>query len=301
MARLHDPYPPLQRALPRKIRLCRDETTSSYLSRLEAANALQPGHLVEMLREARHPWIDSIAAWTEHDPVLLALAMPQLAEWPASGGRTDPRLAGRPDRRRKGLACRHCALKHVDSGWIERFTTHERVVCPRHAVWIGEGVHVVNDQLPVSQCPEIITEWRHHLNLIARFGRARIRSTFETAGHISWHWYERFRHSEDFMARERSLRTNEHKPDSRRHTPVTAALYPATVRLTALLASPHWAGVARSEHPEPFLNRVSELVTGGWQPRGGQDPLRRWMTGEWQPQPMGPDTIPNPASTPATK
>lgn len=47
--------------LPAPIRVYKDETTPSFIRRLETANSPQPGHLRTLLKSSRRPWIESLA------------------------------------------------------------------------------------------------------------------------------------------------------------------------------------------------------------------------------------------------
>jgi hypothetical protein len=60
---------------------------------------------------------------------------------------------------------------------------------------------------------------------------------------------------------------------------VNAALYPAAVALTSLLASKYWRRQgfnANSDNVRRFLHRVADTVTDGYYPTG-QDPLRHHL------------------------
>ena len=175
------------RPLPIKIRLFPDETTRSFLRRLEIANALHHGDLKKILRAARKPWIETISAWSGDSPERLSYAMPQL------GGKKrvmldHDKLTGRPDRHTIGTACHRCGLAHGAGSSVEIYTTHERVLCSRHGLWIGEGAPKPADQLSIRACPTITAAWHHHINLIERRGHARMRTAFHISGVINWRY-----------------------------------------------------------------------------------------------------------------
>jgi len=85
----------LVRPLPLQIRPYPDETTQSFLHRLETANALHPGQLKKALQLTRRPWIDTLPIWAGRDPETLALAMPQLDQHHSLAPR-QPRSGGTP-------------------------------------------------------------------------------------------------------------------------------------------------------------------------------------------------------------
>jgi len=284
------------RPLPRTARPYPDETTRSFIRRLETANALHPGQLRKTLRQSRRSWIETLAAWTGHEPEVLALAMPQLGQRNTSSTNRY-RLLGRPDRKTQGIACRRCALTRRAGPYVEIYTTHESVICPRHELWLGDGIQGFTDQLSVAVCPEILTAWHHHRNLITRFGRSGVRKAFHVAGIVNWRWYDQFQH---FTAATETYDTL--AADQPRHgntqAIVAASLYPSIVSLTAAIASPFWARTAHLQRPEAFLDRISEEITDGWIPQGAFDPLRHWMAENWSPGFRGSDTIRPPRRAP---
>jgi hypothetical protein len=277
------------RSLPRPVRPHMDETTPSFIRRLETANSLRPGQLRTLLKGSRRPWIDSLAAWTDHDPAVMVLAMPQLGQHdPATSLRR--KLAGRPIRTTHTAACHRCTLARGAGRYVEIYSTHEQVICPRHGLWLGDGVTGFMDQFSIRAGPEITAAWHHHKNLITRHGRSGVRKAFHISSAINWTWYDQFHH---FTATTETY--DELAADQPRHANnqavVAASLYPAIVNLTAAISSPHWAEIAHSRHPNQFLDRISAEVTDGWHPRGASEPLRHWMNTDWLPGFRGPDTI----------
>lgn len=276
------------RPLPLGIRPYPDELTRSFIGRIETANAIRPGFLLKTLRGSRKPWMETLAVWTGQPPMTLCLAMPQLCRNDVSVPRA--RLAGRPNRTTHTFACRHCAVERTETTQVEIYTTHDRVICPRHGLWLGEGIKTPTQQLSIKTSPEILTAWHHHKNLITRFGRSRVRKAFHDAGMITWRWYEQFNHFTAATDTYDNL-TADQPRHANSHAITTASLYPSTVTLTAVIASPYWARIAHSREPKRFLERISTEITEGWTPAGASDPLRHWMTEDWSPGVLGPDTI----------
>lgn len=256
-----------------------DETTKSFLHRLEDANAIRPGQLRKALQKIPGPWIETISLWCDQPLVSLDYAMPQLGL--QQHGLINPRhFAGRRAHRIHGLACHRCALAHDAGRFVEIYTTHERAICPKHGLWIGEGTATPEDQLSIGACPEISAAWHHHKNIIQRQGPTRTRKAFETSRAINWQWYDQFHHFSSTANLFDILATNPPHRASQQAT-VSASLYPAIVELTAALASPYWARIAHSNHPNAFLDRISTTITEGWRPAGAHDPLRSWMERNW--------------------
>lgn len=277
------------RPLPRTIRPYKNETTPSFIRRLETANTLRRGQLRTLLKGSRRPWIENLAAWNDYHPAVLLLAMPQL-------GQHDPdpslrrKLAGRPTRTTHTVACHRCTLARGAGRYVEVYSTHEQVICPHHGLWIGDGVTGFTDQFSIGASPEITGAWHHHRNLITRHGRSAVRKAFHIASVINWRWYDQFQHFTAAMDTYDALAADQ-PAHANSHAAVAASLYPTIVNLTAAMASPHWAEIAHSGRPDLFLDRISVEVTEGWSPSGALDPLRHWMDTDWLPGFRGPDTI----------
>lgn len=266
-----------------------DETTRSYIRRINSANALQHGELMLALRRDRRRWVYYLSEWTQTEPEILLLAMPQLAgPHPEPGLRQ--KLVGRPVHKIHAPACHHCTLARGAGTFVEVYTTQECVLCPKHALWIGEGVGGTGDQFSVHDCPDIVMAWRHHKNLIARYGRSHVRKAFEASNVINWRWQEQFLHftaaaeTYDRLAAALPRQANS-------QALVAAALYTSVVILTAVIASRHSRRIACSPHPEAFLDRVRDQITDGWKPQGALDPLRHWMESSRASGNLGSDTI----------
>ncbi|WP_222440314.1 hypothetical protein [Arthrobacter alpinus] len=244
---------------------------------------------MKALRQDRQPWFQNLAIWTDTAPEVLLLAMPQLAQY-----RPDPalrqKLVGRPIRTTHAPACHHCTLTRGAGSHVAVYTTHERVICPHHLLWIGDGVTGPAGQFSTSACPEITEAWHHHKNLITRHGHTQVRKAFHISNVINWNWYNQFQHFSAAIDTYESLIAAQPR-QANSQALFAAALYPSIVALAASISSPRWRYIARSPHPEPFLDRVSDEVTDGWQPRGTHDPLRHWMDTNWATGLRGSDTI----------
>lgn len=285
----HQFLPASERPLPRPVRPYQDETTRSYIRRINNANMLKPGELIKTMRRERRPWMYDLATWNNTRPDILALAMPQLANRHPDP-KLRPKLIGRPTRTTHSAACHHCTLARGAGPYVEVYTTHDRVICPDHGLWIGAGVSTIADQFNIDASPEITAAWHHHKNLIARHGHAQVRRAFHVSSVINWSWYDQFQHFSAAMDIYETLTTG-HPRHAISPALVAAAIYPSIVTLTAAIASPRWRYIARSPHPGVFLDRVSNEITDGWTPQGAFDPLRHWMETNWTAEFRGSDTI----------
>ena len=144
--------PGFPRPLPRPVRPLRDETMSSYISRLAAANHLPYRAVLDLLWQhlpgtaadplARIRWL---AAVTGLDPAAAMMALPELRTGLPSPGRPLP-LAGRPvpHLARRAPPCRYCAAAHgapppTPGTSTQVFASAENNVCQAHQTWIGPG------------------------------------------------------------------------------------------------------------------------------------------------------------------
>jgi hypothetical protein len=75
---------------------------------------------------------------------------------------------------------------------VEVYTTHERVICPKHSLWAGEGIAGTAYQFSARDCTQITLAWHHHKNLITRHGHSQMRQAFEAGSAINWRWHEQF-------------------------------------------------------------------------------------------------------------
>ena len=153
-------WPLRLRPLPRFVAPFRDETISSYLPRLAAANRLAPAALRAMLagsdrNDAPVP-LARLAAVTGMPHAALAHAMPQIC---TAGELIGLHIQNRP-RARKGwsfVACRRCTAGRP----VTRWALHDDVVCGRHRRWISED----QAQPDLTAQPEILTAHRRHRRL----------------------------------------------------------------------------------------------------------------------------------------
>ena len=174
--------------------------------------------------------------------------------------------------------------------YVEVYTTHERVICPDHGLWIGGGVGTTADQFSIGACQEIIEAWHHYKNLIARHGPVQVRRAFHISSIINWSWYDQYQHFSAAIDTYEAL-TTDHPRQANSPALIAAALYPSIVALTAPMASPRWCYIARSPHPDAFHDRVSNEITEGWTLQGAFDPHRHWMETNWPAEFRGSDTI----------
>jgi TniQ len=279
------PDPRLQR-LPIRLPRFPNETVRCYVRRLEAANHLPFGTLDNHLRDPakqsgplRPQRLAAISGWPLGK---LQYALPEL-----SGGHPIG-LAGTRHGALHGLdpiprrACRRCLASRGITGEATCWVLPNANVCLRHQRWIGPTNQDDADQFNLASLPDVVAAARRYPRLASRLGDRRVESTYHIALHITLRWAER----EDFgQHRNRRLRILGHDPDrawlASHHPAVRAAVYPDTVTLTGLLASPHWLRTAASlnhaDHQRFYVEAARRLDLPDYQPCTGWDPLARWI------------------------
>jgi len=234
-------WPPMLRPLPRPVSPVRDETITSYLTRLAAANRLDPAALRHLLTGSHRKDADvpfaGLAAITGMPPAWLAYAMPQIC---TPQERAHVSVANRPRPRFRGevVACRPCTASATGGRTVTVWALHDHVVCRRHRRWLSED----NPQPDLSGQPEILDAARRHRWLIRRHGRDTVMRAYRDARSICIGWrLEPHDRDPGFQGRMRIFHGcawPEVEEDC--YQTFEAANYPQVVALTRLLASPHW-------------------------------------------------------------
>ncbi len=292
-------WPLRLRPLPRFVAPFRDETISSYLPRLAAANRLAPAALRAMLagsdrNDAPVP-LARLAAVTGMPHAALAHAMPQIC---TAGELIGLHIQNRP-RARKGwsfAACRRCTAGRP----VTRWALHDDVVCGRHRRWISKD----QTQPDLTAQPEILTAHRRHRRLIRRHGRDTVMRAFRDARHIYIGWRLDGIPDDGYDHRMETF----HGPgwrdrDDDGNQTSDAATYPQSVALTRLLASPYWRERILGKGwawPDEFDAEVRRTVAPGyiwgnyprirWR-RDRDDPLHEWRshTRRLESEPLPPE------------
>ena len=138
-------------------------------------------------------------------------------------------------------ACRRCVHAAGIEGFVNCWTTHDRNVCLRHQLWIGQGCPQPDDQVDISILPSTSRAHRHHRNLISRLGRRWVSNAFPDARNIFLSWITG--HSADpfgDQATARSRLVGEAGRPADSQTADGILFHPQIVSLTGLLASPIW-------------------------------------------------------------
>jgi hypothetical protein len=292
-------WPLRLRPLPRFVAPFRDETISSYLPRLAAANRLAPAALRALLagsdrNDAPVP-LTRLAAVTGMPHAALAHAMPQIC---TAGELIGLHIQNRP-RARKGwsfVACRRCTAGRP----VTRWALHDDVVCGRHRRWISED----QTQPDLTAQPEILTAHRRHRRLIRRHGQDTVMRAFRDAHRTCIGWRLDGIPDDGYDHRMEIF----HGPGWRDryddgNQTSDAATYPQSVALTRLLASPYWRERILGKGwawPDEFDAEVRRTVAPGyiwgnyprirWR-RDRDDPLLEWRsrTRRLESEPLPPE------------
>ncbi|SRR6266508_3764816 len=251
------------------------ETIGSYLNRLALANRMRAGALaryVAAYRRAPSAIDDDTSAWTPTTPARLTVISGQSLH---SLTRALPTLAqpASPQQPRDLLpACRRCmASQGVTCLVVARDQAH-RHLCVRHGLWLR-----ATTQVELTRAPEVIRAQLRHARLARRGDPDRIAAAHTDAHVIVLDWYDGRWHR-DLMGRwQARLHALGVDPWSPTLLPwadhLDAAVYPETVALTGLLASPVWrAHVAAAG----FYQEAGRRLGITYPRTSASDPLARW-------------------------
>lgn len=263
-----------RRRLPRPVAPFPKETLASYLRRLEIANGLPTDRTGISLGIRRGDDISSALSELTGRPVrVLQFALPELR---SSARRVTPMLRDEPTR--PHWACDLCCRRAGINVPVRRWAIHDEVVCLRHRRWLGSAVEDTAEQLDLSAHADVLDARRRHRNLISRSGRVAVHDVYETSARVVWEWQCQGRRIPSVNARLDRLRAG--KSCTYLDAELHAALYPAAVALTSLLASPQWRRLAFNADDtcvQRFLQEVAATVADGYYPAGGLDPLRHHL------------------------
>ncbi|MEU9290227.1 TniQ family protein [Streptomyces sp. NPDC048275] len=208
---------PPRQPLPRTVPLFHNETLDSFLHRLAAANHLPADQLLPLLEIRRtkktpaNTLLEPLAAAAGVHQRALGLALPEFLD--ADVDATDkPGAIGRP---RSALhtaiqrpACRRCTHAAGITMTVTCWTTHDRNVCLRHRLWIGNGIANADEQVDISRLPDTIRAQRHHRNLVARHGRRWVRNAYPDARKMYFAWLQQSADPFDLLDTERRIVTD---------------------------------------------------------------------------------------------
>ena len=228
---------PFLRRLPVPVAPFPAETVSPYVTRLALANHLKPATLADYLRgpgtTRRRPDPGHLTAATGMSRLVLQQALPSsiltasrlstgAPGWPVG---SVPRLGASTARSGAGP-------------WVTRTSVS--------AIDTGQAPTVLNveGQIDLSRVPEVLGAAKRHYRLVPEHGFLRARCAYQDALDVTLGWARR-----GWWGRHRDRRLRRLSPapvvligDPALH----AAVYPETVRLACILASPHWVGAAVS-------------------------------------------------------
>jgi hypothetical protein len=259
--------------LPRQVTPLRNEVLSSFLGRLADYNGLRKHHIVGVLNGSPLGLTQTVAQLTGRPEQVLLAALPELR----SGELTPHRPSGFDAAR---LACCRCALRRTGRQMVLVWSNTENIACFRHRRWLGLG-----EQIDLGDFPHVFRANRRHHELLHRYQAPAVRTAFDDAAGIIGGWI--YRGTLPDMTILEELVIGRHSAISRLQTAQMLALrYPATVRLTALLADPTWTELATSGHSgwDQALDRVANLFDGH-RPTNTSDPLVRWKNTRAQQHP----------------
>lgn len=260
------------------------EALDSYLARVAAGNHLPVDRLREHLRDPNHrpgtgPVLPArLAAAVGHPVEALRRTLPELHDRTKSGWDYPGHLLDRfHDVPRP--ACGACAAARGITRPVNHWAPAHRTVCLRHQRWTGPTVRHLTDQCHLAGVPEVLTAARRHRNLVRRHGHLRLTAAYRDAEGITLQWAQRRE-----FGRHRDRRLDVLAPGQHivflRDPVIHAAIYPDTVALASLLASPHWLTAAASpdggERQRFLAEAARRLDLPEYTPYGFHEPLHHW-------------------------
>lgn len=266
---------PAVRPLPMQVPLVRTETLDSYLSRIAAANHLDPRDLrahLGMRTRTQPPDLDRLATMTGHPVEQLSGVVADAC--PPPGRSRLARLTGR-------VACRHCTAGRGICGDVYCVNPDQRV-CRRHRRWLGGPTDNTAFQHDVTPLPDLTQAQRRHTRLLRDRGAGRGRDAIYWAGTIVDHWTERGawgEHRQRRLAAHLAANPSTTEPDT---DLLHMANYPEVVALASVLASPHWSAIASADYRRGRLSFDVEVARRlNLAPTGfaSSDPLITWQEG----------------------
>ena len=299
---------PSIRQLPGLTKPVQDETVKSYLQRLACANCCAIEDLASYL--APHTWphddakasqflIASLHDWTTDiftgielsalakatglPEASLAYALPELRGQYADArsmvlrGRN---IAGYPNH--VGLACHRCMAAKGITTYVDVWMRHDQIVCLRHKLWVGPGAYNAESQLDLAKVPEVVAAQRKHRTLIRRLRRRWVLAVSLRAFEFADTWVP----AETRRQRYARLRAPRGLPPGKFHfrgAHWNAAIYPETVALTGVLASPRWRSSGLAADDDESLQLIVQQIRtrafphydpGRWE----SEPIFEWLT-----------------------
>lgn len=272
--------------LPRTVSPFHNETVASFLHRLADANHLPADQLLSLLeirRTSKTPistLLEPLATAVGLPSRTLKLALPEFLDPDAPGS---PGAIGRP---RSTLhtaiqrpACRHCIRAAGIAPPVTCWTTHDRNVCLRHRLWIGDGITRIDEQVDIARLPDTLKAQRRHRNLITRHGRRWVRNAYRSARKIYFSWLQETADPFDLLdTARRILADGTGEPPSGELT-LSMVFHRQVVALTGLLAAQEWEYHAVSTgHITWLVEQITARnILLGYVPKERTDPLIQWV------------------------
>jgi hypothetical protein len=233
--------------------------------------------------------VDRLAAVTGRPSEQLARALPELRDpppdWTAWRHQPQPR-------------CARCDARQ-DGGPVQRLLPQHRYVCTRHRYWIGPpDAGQPATPLDDPHLTDIASAQRRHTRLLRRYGAAvtfdAVLTGFLICGHI---WADRLENwsaaTSRWTHRSQTLIPVARETDTFSAARLFAAIYPESVDLAQLIASPTWRSLAAgdADQQQRFANEVGRrLDRSDYQPPQYGDAIAHWMTYDSWRAPSRPHT-----------
>lgn len=266
--------------LPRPVRPLPNEVLAEYLARLAKSNGISRSRLGALLARRGSTMRSALATTVSMSDRALAFALPELRV--AADSDKYPELLQR-EVESVGPGCPLCASRHGERiPFPQVWSTHERVVCVGHSMWINGPAFRVDPTQPVIKIvgasrADILLAHRRHERLIRHHGRPSIRQAITDAHDIVEQW-NYWRPLEPVGFRLIELQPNETERGAGTASR-NAAMYPVIVRLATVLSDTAWRRrlLAKDRAKRgKAIHDLFELVLDGDTPYRAADPIYEW-------------------------
>lgn len=266
--------------LPRPVRPLPNEVLAEYLARLAKANGISRSRLEALLARRGSTMRSALATTVSMSDRALAFALPELRV--AADSEAYPELAQR-EVESIGPGCPLCASRRGDRiPFPQVWSTHERVVCVGHSMWINGPAFRVDPTRPVIRIfgasrADILLAHRRHERLIRHHGRSTIRQAITDAHDIVEQWnYWRPLQAIGFRLVELEADETRRGAGTACHN---AAMYPEIVRLATVLSDTAWRRRLltkdRARRGKAMFD-LFEFVLDGDTPYRAAEPIYEW-------------------------
>ncbi len=256
--------------------------------RAPAVGKVDEIHNISQRTQAGAEVSDTLKYFSERIPATFVYAGIDLETSELLVGTRGAQIAGRLtpiDKPRSALhtaiqrpVCRRCTHAAGITMTVTCWTTHDRNVCLRHRLWIGNGIANADEQVDISRLPDTLRAQRHHRNLVTRHGRRWVRNAYPDARKMYFAWLQQSADPFDLLDTARRILTDGTGKAPSPDLTLTMVFHPQVVTLAGLLAGREWERCAvATGHVTWLVEQITvRNILLGYVPKDRKDPLIQW-------------------------